>query len=201
MSPCAGLPQQDECLAAPPSLGEFPGCLHDCHDTQGDHDNVEELKSGQTGQPSAAGSSVLHEISKMPCGYDHEPKRKDDESLTYAAHAGTPVSITWTQAAHCVSDNKADDRNRQHAQNTCNPLPQLEAIGVIHTPNTTPESYLHPQVLGHRENILIPAPAEVSQNDLVLGHRRGDFRYRRNRMGGLQRRDDALGAAEQLERL
>ena len=56
-------------------------------------------------------------------------------------------------------------------------------------------------VLGGGEDVLVAAPAEIHHDDLVLAHGRGALDHFGQRMGRLQRRDDALGAGQELESL
>jgi hypothetical protein len=62
------------------------------------------------------------------------------------------------------------------------------------------QSYLRPQRLGDGEDILVPAPAQVCQDDLVAVHLLGlVFSQRQSRGLGSSAGNDAFGAAQQLE--
>ena len=54
---------------------------------------------------------------------------------------------------------------------------------------------------GHREDVLVAAPAHVHHDDMVGRQPRRDLHHMGQRMRGLQRRDDSLQLAAELERL
>src|SRR5579871_2920221 len=67
-------------------------------------------------------------------------------------------------------------------------------------PPLAPRSQPYPQMLRHRENVLIPPPAQIHQDDLILPHRRREFCHMRQCVRRLQCRNDPLGPRAQLKR-
>jgi len=60
-------------------------------------------------------------------------------------------------------------------------------------------SNLNPQLFGHGEDVLVPATAQIREDDRVLVHLLRALRDRRNGVRRLQRGNDPLGPAQQLE--
>ena len=54
-------------------------------------------------------------------------------------------------------------------------------------------------MLRHGKNVLVAATAKIHHNNLIPGHGRCELHDMGKRMGGLERRDDALDAGQELE--
>src|SRR5690606_25767794 len=62
-------------------------------------------------------------------------------------------------------------------------------------------SQLNSQSLGNGEDILIAAPRQIDDDDVVFRPVRRDFGKMRERMRGFKRRDDPFQPAAELERV
>src|SRR5690606_27486618 len=60
---------------------------------------------------------------------------------------------------------------------------------------------LHAQMFRDGEDVLVAAPGEINDDDLVSAHLRRALHHLRARVGRLQRRNDAFQPREKLERL
>src|SRR4029079_3702832 len=67
------------------------------------------------------------------------------------------------------------------------------------TANDASVSYIHAQMFGDGEDVLVAAPTQVHEDDLILAHGRRELSHLGEGVCRLERRDDALDARAHLK--